>query len=183
MAATEPHKIWRYEDLLEFPDDGRRFEIIDGELFEMTAPGPLHQIALVNLILLLAPTVLARGGRLIPSPIDMFFSGANPVQSDIVVLLAERLNLISKRGIEGVPNLLIEILSPSNPGRDRVHKFALYARNGVLEYWLVNPDAATVEVLVLADGTYRPHVLATGEESVTSPLLSDLSFPASAVFA
>ena len=182
MAVAKPQGQWQYEDLFALPDDGKRYEIIDGELFEMPAPGFDHGNAVVNLLLLIGPLVRSLGGRILTAPMDVFFAGANPVQPDIFVLLPERLRLISKRGVEGAPNLLIEILSPSNPDHDLRTKRALYARGGVPEYWLVNPEAATIEVLALAGDVYRTHVRAAGDEPVTSPLLPGLSFPASAAF-
>ena len=182
MAITKPQGKWQYEDLFELPDDGRRYEIIDGELFEMPALGSDHAIAVANLMLL-GPIVRSLGGRILTAPVDVFFAGANPVEPDILVLLPERLHLISRRGVEGAPNLLIEILSPSTPAHDLVTKRALYARGGVGEYWLVDPEAATIEVLVLDRDVYRTNVRATGEEPVSSPVLLDLLFPACAAFA
>ena len=81
------------------------------------------------------------------------------------------------------PALVIEVLSPSNPEHDRITKRALYARGGVPEYWLVSPEAAAIEVLVLEEDGYRLHLRAGDDEVVTSTVLSELSFPASAVFA
>jgi len=182
MALTKLSGTWTYEDLLAFPDDGRRYEIIDGKLYEMSAPGTDHATAIVNLLLRFAPFVAAIGGRIFTAPVDVFFAGANPVQPDLIVLLVDRLNLISKRGIEGAPDLLIEILSPSNPEHDRLTKRALYARGGVREYWLVSPEAASIEVLVLDGGSFRTHVRAANDEPVTSIVLPDLSLLASAVF-
>ena len=183
MAITKSRGTWQYEDLFELPDDGRRYEIIDGELFEMPAPGSDHAIAIANLMLLLGPIVRSLGGRILTASVDVFFAGGNPVEPDILVLLPERLHLISRRGVEGAPNLLVEILSPSNPAHDVVTKRALYARGGVGEYWLVDTESATIEVLVLDGDVYRTQVRATGEVPVTSLLLPDLSFPASAAFA
>jgi Uma2 family endonuclease len=183
MVATEP-KYWTYEDLCGLPDDGRtRYEIIDGELYEMPAPEPDHAFTIANLMFWLSPIVRMLGGRIAPAPIDLFFAGANPVQPDIVVLLAERLHQVSKRGIEGAPNLVIEILSPSNAGRDRRKKRTLYARGGVPEYWLVDPRARAIEVLVLDGGTYRLHLRASGNDLVTSTVLPGLSFLANEAFA
>ena len=183
MAVTKPQGAWTYEDLFTLPDDGRRYEIIDGELFEMPAPGSDHGFTITNLLLLLGPLVKALGGRIAAAPMDVFFGGANPVQPDIVVLLPARLHLVSERGIEGAPNLVIEVLSPSNPEDHLVTKRELYARGGVPEYWLVDPAAATIEVLALDGRVYRTHVRATGDQVVTSLVLPGLSFPASAAFA
>lgn len=182
MAMTKAAGTWRYDDLFSLPVE-KRYEIIDGELYEMPAPGSDHAITIMNLIVSLLPAVSAAGARLLTAPIDVFFPGANPVQPDLLLLLPDRLHLVSKRGIEGAPDLLIEILSPSNPMHDRVRKRALYARGGVREYWIVSPEAATIEVLVLDGDLYRVHLRAGGEESGTSTVLPTVSFPAAAAFA
>ena len=183
MAVPKPQGQRRYEDLFGLPDDGRRYEIIDGELYEMPAPGSDHANAVIDLIALLLPVVRSLSAKLFTAPMDVFFAGANPVQPDLLVLMPERLHLITKRGVEGAPNLLIEILSPSNPQHDLLTKRALYARGGVPEYWLVNPEAGSIEVLVLAGDGYRTHLRAAGDEPVTSTLPPSPSFPASAAFA
>jgi Uma2 family endonuclease len=183
MASSTSTKIWTYEDLFALPDDGKRYEIIHGELYEMPSPNFSHGTGIVNLIAILLPIVKSLGGILRTAPMDVFIKNGNPVQPDILVLLSDRLRLISSRGIEGASNLLIEILSPSNSMHDRILKRELYAHAGVLEYWLISTEAALVEVLTLDGEEYRMHVRAGGDELVTSPLLPELSFPASAVFA
>lgn len=181
MAVTKPAGAWTYEDLFDLPED-KRYEIIDGELYEMPAANSDHARAIMGLIWLLLPVARRLGWELLTAPLDVFFAGANPVQPDLVLLTAEQRRFVSKRGIEGAPALLVEVLSPSNPQHDRVGKRALYARGGVREYWLVDPEAATIEVLTLEGDDYRTHLLAGGDERVTSPLLSELAFPAAAVF-
>lgn len=183
MATDTPTKIWTYEDLVALPDDGKRYEIIHGELYEMPAPTLDHAAIIMNLIALLLPTATSVRARLFTAPVDVFLRDGNPVQPDLVLLLVHQLDLRRKRGIEGAPSLIIEVLSPSNAEHDRITKRELYARAGVLEYWLVSPEAATVEVLILDGEIYRTHVRAGVDELVTSPLLPELSFPASAVFA
>lgn len=182
MALTKPRGGWVYEDLLDLPDDGPRYEIIEGDLYAMPTPGLDHAIAVVNLIAVLLPVVTALGGRVFTAPLDVFFPGADPVEPDVLVLLRDRLHLGSKRGIEGAPDLVVEVVSPSNPERDRVTKCALYARGGVREYWLVSPETATIEALVRDGDGYRTYVHAAGADLVTSTVLPDLSFPAAAVF-
>jgi len=181
MALTKSSGTWTYEDLLTLPDDGRRWEIIDGELYELTAPNLDHAAVIMNLILRFAPVVAAIGGRIFTAPVDVFFGAANPVQPDIMVLLPDHLDLMAKRGLEGPPDILVEVLSPSNPEHDRLTKRALYARGGVPEYWLVDPDASSLEVLTLGGESFRLHTRAIGDEHVTSAVLPDLSFPASAI--
>jgi len=182
MAVTKPTGSWTYEDLFQLPDDGRRYEIIEGQLYEMPAPGSDHALAVMNLIAVLLPVVTTLGARLLTAPLDVFFPDADPVQPDLLVLMPDRLGLVSNRGIEGAPDLVVEVLSPTNPERDRITKRALYARGGVREYWLVSPEAATVEVLVLDGDAYRTHLRAGGDEPVTSTLLAGLAFRASAAF-
>src|SRR5215211_6414758 len=87
MAQTKPAGTWTYDDLLLLPDDGRRYEIIEGELYEMPAANLVHATVVMNIIALLLPIVSAAGGRLFTAPLDVFFEGANPVQPDVVVIL------------------------------------------------------------------------------------------------
>jgi Uma2 family endonuclease len=182
MVATQP-KFWTYDDLFALPDDGRtRYEIIDGRLYELPTPWTAHASTIMALLNRFIPAVSALGGTLLTGPLDVFFPGADPVEPDIIVLFPDRLSLVSDRGIECAPDLLVEVLCHVGPEHDRVTKRSLYARAGVPEFWLVSPEAATIEVLVLNDGVYRTHVRAAGDELVTSSFLTDLSFPASAAF-
>jgi Uma2 family endonuclease len=182
MANTQQTRFWTYEDLFDLPDNGRRYEIIEGVLYEMPGPRPEHSFIIANLMFWLAPLVRALGGKLGPAPIDLFLRGANPVQPDLLVLLAEHLGQVSERGIEGPPAMVIEVLSPSNIDHDRLVRRSLYARGGVPEYWIIDPRAETVEVLTLQQGQYQTHVLASGDTEVTSTILAGLRFPASAAF-
>jgi Uma2 family endonuclease len=181
--ATQQLKAWTYEDLLTLPDDGRRYEIIEGVLYEMPAPNTDHAQLIMNLIeLVFSPVVRAIGGRLFTAPVDVFLRGASPVQPDLLVLLPGQLRLISKRGIEGAPALIVEVLSPGNPEHDLVTKRLLYARAGVAEYWLVSPEAALIEILALDGDHYRTHARVAGDDLLTSTVLPALSCPVSAVF-
>jgi Uma2 family endonuclease len=87
MALTKPTGSWTYEDLSDLPDDGRRFEIIEGALYEMPSPTWVHATVIANLITMLLPLIMRLGGIWRPAPLDVFFSGANPVQPGIIVLL------------------------------------------------------------------------------------------------
>ncbi len=183
MAIAKHCQDWRYEDRFGLPD-GYRYEIIDGELYVLRSPITTHALAISNLIFLLAPRFRAAGARAVTGPLDVFLAGTGPVSPDFLVVTPERRNLISKRGIEGARDLLIEVLSPTDPGpiHDTRRKRALDARSCVSEFWLVDPGAATIAALVLDGVVDRTHVRATGEELVTSPLLPGLSFSASAAF-
>ena len=182
MAVTRPAGEWTYQDLFDLPDDGRHYEIINGELYELPPRDSDHGRAIMNLIRLLLPVADRLGAALRTAPQGVFLPGADPVEPDLLLLTPEQKRLISKRGVEGAPALVVEVLSPSNPEHDRITKRALYARGGVQEYWLVSPEAATVEVLVLEGDAYRTHLRAGGDEPVTSTVLPELSFPAAAAF-
>jgi Uma2 family endonuclease len=182
MALTKPAGSWTYEDLFSLPDDGRRYEIIEGELYEMPAQNWDHAVTIMNLILLLAPVVQALGGRVLTAPLDVFFEGANPVQPDLVVILPGWNGMVAQRGPQGPPDLLVEVLSPSNRGHDLLTKRALYARAGVREYWIVDPASQTVEVLTLDRDAFYSLQRASGDDAVISPLLGDIAFPLAAIF-
>ena len=182
MAVTNPGGSWTYEDLLSLPDDGRRYEIIEGVPYEMPSPTATRAVVISNIMLLLGPVIEALGGWLLTAPLDVFIPGANPVQPDIVLLLPESNARLSARGVEGIPSLVIEVVSPTNRGHDLVTKRTLYSSAGVREYWLVDPASRTVDVLTLQCELYRLSQTATGSEAVLSPLLSGVSLPLPQVF-
>jgi Uma2 family endonuclease len=182
--VTQPHpKFWTYDDLCRLPDDGKRYEIIAGELYTMPSPNMQHGEIVANLLhRVFWPVVEPLGGRVYTAPIDLFLLDTGPVQPDVFVLLADQSSLKTARGVEGPPALIVEVLSPSNPERDRIVKRALYARAGVPEYWLVSPEAAIVEVLTLVAGQYQTHCRVAGDEPLTSPTFPRLHLPTSTVF-
>jgi Uma2 family endonuclease len=173
---------WTSADLELLPDDGKRYEIIAGVLYEMPAPNLVHAKIIMNIIAIFLPLIEALGGHIYTAPVDVFMADADPVQPDIMVLLPDQLHLESKRGIEGPPALVVEVLSPSNPEHDRLVKRALYARGGVLEYWLISPEAGIIEILVLDGDRYRILARVGGDELIPSTVLPELHHPASAVF-
>ncbi len=163
MALTKPTGTWTYEDLFSFPDDGRRYEIIEGELYEMPSPGLAHARVVRQPLMLLAAPPDKTWGRIAGLlPLDVFFSGANPVQPDLIVLLSGGDLTRATRGVEGPPDLLVEVLSPSNRNHDVLTKRALYGQAGVREYWLVDPEARTLTMLTLDRDALHLAVTATG---------------------
>ncbi|HEX5500799.1 MAG TPA: Uma2 family endonuclease [Thermomicrobiales bacterium] len=182
MALTKPAPgHWRYEDLLDLPDDGRRYEIIERKLYEMPAPSWAHATVVMNMIALLLPVVRAIGGLIRTAPLDVFFPGADPVQPDIIVILPDGGARPSKRGVEGRPDLVVEVLSPSNRDHDLLTKRALYAQAGVREYWLIDPDARRFDILGLDRNALHLVQSVTGGDSVRSPLLAAVEIPAAGI--
>ena len=183
MSLTSQARAWTYEDLAALPDDGRRYEIIEGELYEMPAPSWAHATVIANLIAMLVPLVARVGGSWRTAPLDIFFPEADPVQPDIVVLLPGGAARPAERGVEGPPDLIVEVISPGNRRHDLLTKRALYGLAGVREYWLVDPEARTLEILTLDRDALHLTVAASGETVPTSPLLGPLAVTVEALFA
>lgn len=140
LLLRSPDATWdraRWEGL---PEDGNRYEVIAGVLYMSTAPSPFHQWIIHQLARPLFQQIEDTGvGVVLWSPIGLFMPGCDPVQPDLLVIRAEDRGIVRERGIEGVPALLVEILSPSNQEHDLVVKRAAYARAGVPEYWVARP--------------------------------------------
>ncbi len=184
MIQPEPEETrLTYEDYMELPNDGKRYEIIGGELHVAPAPGAdIHQTVLFNLLLVLGNHVVAHNlGRLLPSPVDVVLSDHDVVQPDIVFVARERLSIIG-REIAGPPDLAVEIISPASARLDRTVKRKLYAAHGVRYYWLVDPRARRLEEYELAGNAYRPRSRAEGAADFQPALFPDLEIPLSRVW-
>lgn len=167
---------WTYDAYAALPDDGNRYEVIAGVLYLMPGPTTPHQQSVTWFVIHLGNHVQVGGlGRVFTAPYDVLLPGvANPVQPDIVVVLTARLGIITRRGIEGVPDLVVEISSPGTAGHDRRTKQDAYAKAGIPEYWLADPAARVIEVLVLDGGAYRSAGLFEGAVRLPSTVLPEL---------
>lgn len=156
-AWPPPQGQWTYEDWLRLPDDGWQYEVIKGVLYMVPAPTPQHQRASSNLELRMKLFVMEHHlGEVFYAPLDVYPPGQEtPVEPDLLFIAAERAHLISERGIEGAPDLVVEVLSPKTWWRDRRVKVPLYEETGVRECWLVDPAARTIEVYILRGRTYE----------------------------
>jgi Uma2 family endonuclease len=136
------------------PDDGNVYEVIDGELYVTPAPAWRHQRALNKLNWPIAAYVYGHGlGEVVTAPTGVVLGPGTGVQPDLLYISPERLHLISERGVEGAPDLVVEVRSPSTRGRDRGIKMRRYAASGVPHYWLLDLGAPALEVYRLgADG-------------------------------
>ena len=122
---------------------------------------------------MLLPVLHRLGGRWLTAPLDVFFPGADPVQPDLLVLLPGGQARLVRRGIEGPPDLIVEVLSPANSAHDQVRKRELYARGGVREHWIVDPEQRVIEVINERGVTV--HRLDAGSEPILrSSLMGDL---------
>ena len=169
--------VLTYRDYAALPDDGRRYELHDGELSMTPAPGTRHQRAIGALHVLLRAHVEAhRLGEVFLSPVDCILSDTTVVQPDLVYLDLTRADLVTERAIEGPPTLVVEILSLSTTRIDRVRKRELYAQYGIPYYWIVDPVAGTLEAYGLSEGRYSLLARTSGAGPVALPPFPDLSF-------
>jgi Uma2 family endonuclease len=167
-------------------DEGERFELIDGTAYAMSAPNDSHQAILTELIIQIGGYLRGKPCKVRPAPYDvrLFYaedeSDDTVVQPDISVICDEK-----KRGPEGcrgAPDLVVEILSPSNTADEYVRKFNLYREAGVREYWIVSPASKTVQSFVLQNGAYTGTVYNSGA-TIPSAVLAGLSVTLQDVFA
>jgi Uma2 family endonuclease len=182
MALRRPERNWTYEDLAALPEDGKRYEIIEGELFELTGPNLRHARTIMNVIRLVDPSVVGAGGVLFTAVFDVFFEGADPVEPDLALVLPEGAARQAARGVEGPPDLVIEVLSPSNRTHDVLTKRELYRRGGVREYWMVDPDDRSIEVVAFGAPRAGDARTFRGNEQVVSAVLPRLAFAAEEAF-
>ena len=117
-----------------------------------------------------------------PAPFDVVFTNHDVVQPDVIFVSNDRIDIITPDNIQGAPDLVIEVLSPSTAHRDRTFKRALYARHGVREFWLVDTDAHTIEVLLLGASGYETVGIFGAGQTLTSPTLTDFNLNTDEVF-
>lgn len=160
-ALARPTSItsMTYDEYAALPDDGRRYELINGELIMAAAPNGKHLIASTNLYDDLSFFVRTRKlGRVFHAPYDLKYSEYDAVQPDLFFVSQARLPIVQLDNMTEAPDLIAEILSPSNRRHDLVTKTAIYARLGVKEYWIVDPENEIILVQVLRNGIYAPLV-------------------------
>ena len=161
MGAKRARVRWTYAEFARLPTSGsRRYEIIDDKLFVTPSPTARHQRIVTDLVTLMNAFALETdSGHVFVSPFDVLFAEGDYLEPDILFVHRDRADLITERGVEGPPNLVVEVVSPSTEARDRGIKLERYRRYGVAEYWMVDPDEKTVEVWKLAEGANEPAVL------------------------
>lgn len=177
---------WTYADYTRLPEDNWKYEVIEGVLYMTPSPNTKHQAVIGNLFFALRLYLQQRPlGLALTSPIDVLLPqeiGA-PVQPDILFIRDERRQILGEKYIQGAPDLVVEVLSPSNWKDDRSVKFDVYARAGVSEYWIVDPLAETVEVFVLQEDAYTLLGRFAQDDPVQSQVFDGLTLSAGEVFA
>ncbi|MDP9365242.1 MAG: Uma2 family endonuclease [Chloroflexota bacterium] len=183
MATVSQRRTWTYADLADWPESvGEFVEIIDGELIVTPAPIPPHELLTMELVFAFGAVVRPnRLGRLFTAPVDVLLPDGGVLQPDLVFVRTDRLGIVGRTAIEGPPDIVVEILSPSTRARDLGRKKELYAALGVPEYWLVDPDLRAVDLFALRGGAFDP--LPQEDGTVRSRVLPDLAIDVAALFA
>lgn len=184
MSTQSPVRGWTYEEFARLPDDGNRYEVIAGDLYVTPAPDMSHQEAGARLFLELRifATRDHQLGQVLYAPVDVLFGEGDYLEPDIVFLRSDHAHYRTRRAIEGPPDLVVEILSPSSARQDRGIKRDRYAHFGVPEYWIVDTERRRVEVYRLAEDpiivadrlTWQPVEGGPVLELNVSELLADL---------
>lgn len=180
IVSMSQQRLLTYADLENMPDDNNRYEIIDGELFVSPAPRVRHQDVAGYIFAVMRMFVEEQPiGRVFMAPTDVVFDDRNVVEPDIVYIANERRGILNEKNIGGVPSLLVEVVS--NSRMDRVRKRDLYAKFGVDEYWIIDPEADRVEILLRDGNHYAPPIIQeTGSLSTTQ--IPDLKIHLARVF-
>ncbi len=184
--ATSTYRVqYTYEDFLLFPDDGRRHEIIDGDHLMTPAPVTKHQRISGNLFVAIYNFLKkSKIGEVFSAPCDVIFSDIDIVEPDLLFVSAARASIVTEKNVQGAPDLIIEITSPSTRKTDEITKRKLYEQYGVGEYWVVDPELETVKVYRRVNDRYQriAELSKEANDLLTTPHLPSWTMPLSEVF-
>lgn len=185
IVTGPPQGHWTYADWETLPDDGNRYEVIDGVLYMTTAPSYFHQWIVMRLVRYIGIPAEDQGlAFAVTAPIGVLMPHCDPVQPDFVVVLKTNAAIIHAGKIRGVPDLIIEVQSPGNAAYDEAVKLLAYARAGVPEYAIINPRARTVShYRLLAPGAYAAPRVASETERISFACLPSITVPVADLFA
>src|SRR3989304_9190713 len=174
-----------YEDYLQFPDDGKRHEIIEGDHYVTPVPKTKHQRTSGNLTMALGTFIKKHAlGEVLTAPYDVILSDENVVQPDLLFVSTARAAIVTEDNIQGAPDIMVEILSESSRKKDEVTKRKLYERFGVQEYWIVDPELEIVKIFRRAQQGYSRAVELSKEANdiLTTKLLAGLNLALTEIF-
>ena len=182
MVVVKPATRLTYQDYARTPE-GEIWELIDGEKFMPPSPGEAHQGVNMELAWLLHGFVKRRSlGRVYFAPFDVVLSDVDVVQPDLLFVSRARSHIVTAANVRGAPDLVVEIRSPSTASRDWTIKRGLYAKYGVREYWVVDPDAQRIVVMLLDEGRLEEVSTYGMGDALTSPTLEGFSVDLDDIF-
>lgn len=173
MAMKVPR--FTTDDLAHLPDDGKRYELFDGELIVSPAPVPKHQLTSSRCHGFLLQAEYAGFGLVMAAPIEVHFDRLRAAQPDLIFITQKRLPIIGEKVITGAPDLIVEILSPGSRRADLGWKRTLYAQGGVPFYWVLDPVARTVRPFRLDQGAYRADPILRPSQTLACPLFPGIT--------
>ncbi|HXX22402.1 MAG TPA: Uma2 family endonuclease [Terriglobia bacterium] len=177
MGAEVITKV-TFEEFRQFPVDGKRYELLHGEVHVTPAPATRHQFTVQNLAVSLGPHVIKNNlGEVLTAPLDVRLAQDTALQPDLIFISNARAGIILEDWIAGAPDLVVEVSSPSTAAYDRASKLPLYAESSVPEFWLIDSQAKTGEVLKLQGKKYFVDATFAGEQVLTSDLFPGWQLP------
>ena len=175
-----PLTVAEYRNL---PETGPRYQLIEGDLYMSPAPNRFHQDISRNLVVILANYLAANPiGILYDAPFDVYLSETDVFQPDLLIVLNKNRGILTEAGAEGPPDFVVEILSPKTRQLDLVNKKRIYARAGIKELWIIDPNEQDVTVYRFDQDTTDPVAKLSGEEETSSPLLPGLQIALQEIF-
>lgn len=174
--------IFSADDLAQLPDDGKRYEVLEGDLAVSPSPNRKHQRCVLQLTRFFETIEDAGYGQVFPAPFDVILDRHTVVEPDVLFIRQERLDIVTDANVQGAPDLVAEVLSPSTQDRDKGVKVHLYARFGVREYWIADPDVQALTVYRLVDAGYQHSGPYHANDTVVSPLFPDHPLTVKALF-
>jgi Uma2 family endonuclease len=175
-----PLTVAEYENL---PETGPRYQLIEGDLYMAPAPNRFHQDISRNLEVILANYLSTHPiGVLYDAPFDVYLTDIDVFQPDLLIVLNENRAILTDGGAEGAPDLVVEVLSPKTRQLDLVNKKRVYARMGVKELWIIDPDERDLTTYRFDQDPTEPMARISGQREVSSPLLPGLAIPLADIF-
>jgi Uma2 family endonuclease len=171
------------DELLAMPDDGNRYELLDGEVYQVNPPTLKHQRISIVAGAWLVQAQKAGYGFSFAAPVGVVFPDGSKAEPDLIFVLHEHRQILAGDVIRGVPDFIVEIISPSSRRRDTALKYRIYERNGVPHYWVCDPDAETIVAHALgADGRYRQTAAWGRDDTLVCPLFPEITQPAAELY-
>jgi Uma2 family endonuclease len=179
QAYRAEKKIYTYQDYANLPDDRNLYEILKGELVMTPSPITIHQRMSSILFNMFFNFIEKQQiGEIFSAPFDVVLNATNVVQPDIIFISNDNKQIITEKNIQGAPDLIIEILSPSTAYYDLIDKKEIYETFGVKEYWIVDPKKQWIEIYILKD----LHRRADKTGKIQSHLLKEFEIELKAIF-
>ena len=186
MAVTK-HEAggghFTYEDLLYAPDNGKRYEVLEGDLIVSPSSNRKHQRAVHRLHAWLTTWEDADRGQVYTAPFDVVLSQRDVVEPDLLFIAKDRLHILTDENVQGAPDLVVEVISEGSRRRDAITKRHIYEHYAVRFYWLVDPEEETVRVFELRDGAYGEPIYLRAGQKLGCPLFPGISEDVGQLFA